>query len=213
MKPRYSAPLVTFIVLIVVYAATLAPGATLWDAGEFLAAIKTLGIPHPAGTPLYVLIAKCWTFVFAPVLGFARAVNLFSAVSTAAACAGVAYLFSRWTRDAAVGMCAGILSGAMTTVWSSATETEVYALAMLLGCAILLAADRCGRTGDSRWGLLAAYLCGLAVAWHLSTFVVVPSALLLALADRDGDFGIPPGRRRNDGRRAGRWPVRSAPGN
>ena len=208
MKARYSAPLLTFVVLLAVYSMTLAPGLTLWDSGEFLAAIETLGIPHPAGTPLYILVAKCWTFLFAPILGFARAVNLFSATATAAACAVVAALFAKWTGRAAVGICAGVISGAMSTVWMSATETEVYALAMLLGCVILWAADRCGRTGDPRWGMLAVYLSGLGLGLHLSMFVVVPPALLLALADRDGGFCIPPGRRRSDGRRISQSPLR-----
>jgi hypothetical protein len=208
LKARHSAAAVTFVVLTAVYVLTLAPGLTLWDSGEFLAAIKTLGIPHPAGTPLYILVAKCWSLAFAPLFGFARSVNLFSAVATAAACALVASLFARWTGEAAIGICAGILSGAMSTVWLSATETEVYALAMLVGCLILFAADRCGRVGDSRWGLLAAYLSGLALSLHLSTLVVIPAAALLAFSDHDGTFGIPPGRRRNDGRRTRQSPLR-----
>ena len=120
----------------------------------------------------------------------------------------MASLFAKWTNSAAIGICAGILSGAMSTVWLSATETEVYGLALLLGCVILFAADRCGRSGDSRWGCLAAYLAGLALALHLSTLVVVPAAALLALSDREGAFGIPSGRRRNDGRRSYQSPVR-----
>lgn len=208
MKTRYAAPLLTFVVLLAVYSFTLAPGVTLWDSGEFLAAIKTLGIPHPAGTPLYVLVANVWSHVFAPVFGFARSVNLFSAAATAAACAIVASLFAKWTNSAAIGICAGILSGAMSTVWLSATETEVYGPALLLGCLILLAADKCGRSGDSRWGFVAAYLAGLALALHLSTFVVVPAAVILALSDREGAFGIPSGRRRHDGRRPYESPIR-----
>lgn len=208
MRSRYAAPLLTFGSLLAVYCFTLAPGLTLWDSGEFLAAIRTLGIPHPAGTPLYILIAKCWSFLFAPIFGFARAVNLFSAAATAAACAIIASLFANWTGKAAIGICAGVLSGVMSTVWMSATETEVYALAMLLGCIIVWAADRCGRTGDSSWGLLAVYLAGLALSLHLSTFVVLPAAALLAFTDRDGTFGVPPGRRRNDGRRQHQSPAR-----
>ena len=44
--------------LLFVYLATLAPGITLWDAGEFASAVESLGIPHPPGTPLYVLVAR-----------------------------------------------------------------------------------------------------------------------------------------------------------
>ncbi|MDQ6717419.1 MAG: DUF2723 domain-containing protein [Gemmatimonadota bacterium] len=207
MTRKQSAPLLVFALLLAVYALTLASGVALWDSGEFLAAIKTLGIPHPAGTPFYVLVARLWSLLLAPVFGFARSVNLFSAAATAAACAIVAYLIARWSGKIVAGICAGILGGAMTTVWSSATETEVYALALLLGCVILFAADRCGRQGDLKWGMLAAYLCGLALSLHLSTFVVVPAALVLAFTDRDGTVGIPSGRRRPDGRRSHHRPI------
>ena len=188
MRPRYVAPLITFAALLVIYSLTLAPGVTLWDSGEFLAAVKTLGIPHPAGTPLFILIAKCWSLLFAPIFGFARAVNLLSAVATAAACALIASLFGRWTHDAAAGICAGLISGTMSTIWLSATETEVYALAFLLGCILLWAADRCGRTGESRWALLVVYLAGLAWSLHLATLVVLPAAALLLFSERDGSF-------------------------
>ncbi|MBA3646637.1 MAG: DUF2723 domain-containing protein, partial [Gemmatimonadaceae bacterium] len=175
---------------------------TLWDSGEFLAAIKTLGIPHPAGTPFYILVAECWSFLFAPVLGFARAINLFSAVATAGACALLASLVSRWMHSAAAGICAGVLAGVMSTVWMSATETEVYALAMLLGVVILYASDRCGTSDDSRWALLAAYLIGLACALHLSVLVALPAAAVLLFSERGGSFRIPRGRRFGDGRSA-----------
>lgn len=199
---KYAVPAAVFIVLLGVYAFTLAPGVTLWDSGEFLAAIKTLGIPHPAGTPFYILVAKSWTLIFAPVFGFARAVNLFSAVATAAACALIGHLVSKWTHSSAIGICAGILAGVMSTVWLSATETEVYALALLLGVVIVWAAEKCGSSGDSRWAMLTAYLIGLACALHLSALVVLPAAGVLSVTGRDGSFRLPRGRRRSDGRSA-----------
>ena len=112
---------------------TLAPGVTLWDSGEFLAAIHALGIPHPPGTPLYVLIGNVWSVLFADLFGFARAINLLSAVSTAAGCGVLASLFAKWSGDGLGATAAGIAAGLMSTLWMSATETEVYALAFLFG--------------------------------------------------------------------------------
>ena len=78
---------------------TLAPGVTLWDSGEFLAAIRSLGIPHPPGTPLYILLGKVWSMMFASVFGFARSINLLSAVATALGCGILTSLFAKWTDD------------------------------------------------------------------------------------------------------------------
>jgi hypothetical protein len=180
---------------------TLAPGVTPWDSGEFLAAIHTLGIPHPPGTPLYVLLGKVWSMAFAGVFGFARSINLLSAVCTALGCGILTSLLSKWTGDGFAASAAGIAAGLMSTVWLSATETEVYAVALFFGCLILWAADRAGERSDMRWALLAAYLSGLAWSLHLIALLVVPSAILLVFSTRDGYFAVPVGRRYADGRR------------
>ena len=189
------------MILLFVYMLTLAPGVTLWDSGEFLAAIHSLGIPHPPGTPLYVLIGKVWSILFAYVFGFARSINLLSAVCTALGCGILASLFAKWTGDGFAATAAGICAGLMSTVWLNATETEVYAVAFLFGCIILWAADRAGENSDARWALLAAYLSGLGWSLHLTALLVVPSAILLVFSTRDGYFAVPVGRRYADGRR------------
>src|ERR1700693_3122613 len=167
---------------------TLAPGVTLWDSGEFFAAIHSFGIPHPPGTPLYVLIGKVWSMLFAAVFGFARSINLLSAVCTALGCGILASLFAKWTDDGFAATAAGLTAGLMSTVWLSATETEVYAVALLFGCMILWAADRAGEESDARWALLAAYLAGLAWTLHLIALLVVPRRTLLLFGTRDGFF-------------------------
>ena len=70
------AAMAAFVALLAVYAATLAPSVTFWDAGEFIAAVHTLGIPHPPGTPLYVMAAHVFERLL-PFLSPAVAVNLF----------------------------------------------------------------------------------------------------------------------------------------
>jgi hypothetical protein len=189
------------VLLLFVYMLTLAPGVTLWDSGEFLAAIHSLGIPHPPGTPLYILIGKVWSMMLSSVFGFARSINLLSAVCTAFGCGILTNLFTKWTSDGFAATAAGLAAGLMSTVWLNATETEVYAVALLFGCMILWAADRAGENSDARWALLAAYLAGLAWSLHLMALLVVPSAILLVFSTGDGYFAVPVGRRYVDGRR------------
>jgi hypothetical protein len=166
--------------LLVAYVVTLAPGVTFWDAGEFLAAIKTLGVPHPPGTPLYILAANVWAKVFAPIFGFAYSVNLLSAVSTAVACGVFASLMARWTRDPLAAVAGGLLAGLMSSVWLNANETEVYAPSLLMSALLMYTAFRADETREARWLILLGYLFGLAWSLQLSALVVAPAALLLA---------------------------------
>jgi len=180
-RPAVAAGLTLFII----YLATLAPGVTLWDSGEFLAAIHSLGIPHPPGTPLYVLLANVWAMIWAPVVGFACSVNLFSAVCTAAGCALLADLFARWTGDRLAAYAAAVCAGAMSSVWLNANETEVYSVALLGACLLLWLGDRAGETGQRRWLLAGAYAAGLAFSLHLTALLSLPAALYLALHRRN----------------------------
>ena len=169
-----------------VYVATLAPGVTLWDAGEFLAAIHSLGIPHPPGTPLYVIIGSVWGREAGSLLGFARAINFLSALATIVGCAVLGTSVARWTTSRVAGIAAGIAAGAMLSVWRSATETEVYALSFALALIALAIGDRAGNTSRWRDAVLAMYVLALAVPLHLSALVVAPGVVLFAATDASG---------------------------
>ena len=174
-----------FSTLLAVYAATLAPDVTLWDAGEFNAAIASLGIPHPPGTPLYIFLAHTW----ARALGFlpqALAVNLLSAVATALACALLAGLVTRWTRSQLTGIASGLTAGTMLAVWQNATETEIYAVSLLLAVLMVVVGDRAGVTGSFRLRLLLAYLIGLAIPVQISALVAAPAGIFLASSNGAG---------------------------
>jgi hypothetical protein len=167
------------VVLLIVYIATLAPDVTFWDAGEFIAAAHALGIPHPPGTPLYVLLLNSWTKVLP--LSFAVATNLFSAATTAIAAGLMGRMVQRATGNVAAGFAATITLGGMSSIWLNATESEVYAVALLLGVLMIVAGERAGRTpAEERWLYLTAYLIALAVPLHLSALVAAPAAIALA---------------------------------
>ena len=181
------------MVLWGVYLATAAPDLTAWDASELVTAAHTLGIPHPPGTPLWVLIAH----VAASAFGAApppRAITLLSVAATALAGGLSAWLVTRWcarlwTGESAASVVAGIagalVAGTMYSVWQSATETEVYAVALLLGMAQLVVGELAGDEATDpaaarRWRGLLAYLALLAVPLHLSSLVTLPAAVALA---------------------------------
>jgi hypothetical protein len=159
---------------------------TFWDAGELIAASHALGIPHPPGTPLYVALAHVWASALGGAIGFARATNLLSATSTAVAGAATAWLVARalGRREGGwIGLLAALSAGTMFSAWSNATETEVYAIALLHAVAMLVTAALAGEGTDrqhERWTLLTAYLMGLTPAVHLSALVVAPAAIVLA---------------------------------
>ena len=174
------------MILFAAYVATLAPGLTLWDAGEFIAAVHTFGIPHQPGTPLYITLARAWSLAL-PFAGTALATNLFSAACTAAAGGALAVLLARVTRSRAMALAGALCAGGMFTVWSSATETEVYASVLLLVMLMLLAAERAGRTGQARWRIATAYALALAVPLHLSALVAAPAAVVLVTERENGE--------------------------
>ena len=187
----------TAAVLLGVYVATMAPGVTFWDAGEFITAAHTFGIPHPPGTPLFVAMGRVWTVALGGMLGVARASNLLSAVSTALAGALSAQMIARDgapRHDVAWGALAGALcAGLMSSVWANATETEVYAVALLHVAAMLVCAQRASRLGegrDGRWLLVTAYCIALAPAVHLSALVGAPAAIVMASRRGNGRWCV-----------------------
>jgi hypothetical protein len=190
MPDERRAAAAAFAALLVAYLLSLAPDVTLWDAGEFNAAIASLGIPHPPGTPLYVLLARVWSRALG-VLPQAVTVNLLSAVATAAGCAMLARLLARWTGSLAGAVAGGIAAGSMLAVWQNATETEVYALAFLLGLLMVLLGDRAGRSGAARDRALLVYVMALAVPLQISALVAAPAALLLAASPTRRQGGGP----------------------
>jgi hypothetical protein len=125
------------------------------------------------------------------VLGFARSINLLSALATATSCAVLASCVARWTASRSGGIAAGVAAGAMLSVWRSANETEVYALSLLLAVTTLAIADRAGVSRRWRDAALAIYVLALAIPLHLSALVIAPAVVLFAATTTDGSVAWP----------------------
>ncbi|MDQ2766183.1 MAG: DUF2723 domain-containing protein [Gemmatimonadota bacterium] len=162
----------------------------MWDAGEFIAAVHTFGIPHQPGTPLYVMLARAWSLAM-PFAGTALATNLFSAACTAAAGGVLALVLWRVTRSWPKALGGALCAGGMFTVWSSATETEVYASVLLLVMLGLLTALAASEASAMKWRVATAYAFALAVPLHIGALVAAPAALMLVAHREDGSLDLP----------------------
>lgn len=139
-------------------------------------------------------LGRVWTLALAPLVDTARAMNLLSALSTAVAGGLTASLVARETRGTARAawgaLAGGLCAGLMATAWSTATETEVYAVALLHAVLTLWCAARAGdgAASEERWLMCSAYLIALAPAVHLSALVAAPAAIALAARRRSGEW-------------------------
>ena len=183
VTPSLLAGVLTTMLLLALYGATAAPDLTFWDSSEFIAAAHTLGIPHPPGTPLWTLLANLSARLFSntgPVLS----VTMLSVVTSALVGGIGAAMSARWI-GARGAIIAATSAGAMMSVWSNATETEVYGAALLLSACMLAAGERAGRMETPhaqrlRWRALLAFLAALSVPLHLSALVALPAAVVFA---------------------------------
>jgi len=180
----YSLFTIVFLIVLALYAATLAPGVVGGDAGEHQFAVPLLGIPHTTGYPLYVLSGKLWTLLL-PLGSPAWRMNLYSAVAGALA-AGVTALVvlrlpigkNRW----AGGFIAGLTLALGLTLWQWSIIAGVRSLNVLFFGLLTLEAliwqqqRQQGHTAAAektlRW---LALTVGLSLAHHRTTLFYLPS--------------------------------------
>ncbi|MDD5251737.1 MAG: DUF2723 domain-containing protein [Patescibacteria group bacterium] len=168
------AAVAAFAVSLAVYVPMLPTAVTFEDSAEFVTATATLGILHPSGYPLYILLAKPFTWL--PFATVPWRVALFSAVCAAAAIGLGVSVALRWARQlkltvdwpmrlTAVG---ALLVLAFSDIWwSQAIYAKNYALHALLFVGIAYCFVRSLDERRNRWGYLIGLLSGLAAANHL----------------------------------------------
>ncbi len=169
-----------FVVLFLIYHATLIRTVIDQDSGELVAAAHVLGIAHPTGYPLWVLLGR--VFDFLPVGGTsAYRVALLSAVASAAAGGVVAALAMRLARDIVAGALAGLAFGLWFPVWSQAVRAEVYGLTALLAALALVAVIRWDADRSPRALAWLALAVGFVSMHHRTAMLAVAPALVVAI--------------------------------
>ncbi|MGE5693463.1 MAG: DUF2723 domain-containing protein [Candidatus Zixiibacteriota bacterium] len=135
-------PIFLFFFFFLVYLVSTAPSVFWWDSGELVANVKTLGVPHRPGFPLYVLLAKLFSYL--PIGGFVYQQNLFSGF-----CGAMALVFFHLSLVMFLGRQNDLLGGSAArrnlvaffttltvgftfTFWIQAVRAEVYTLGAFL---------------------------------------------------------------------------------
>lgn len=178
--------LFTFLVSLIIYSLTLAPTASFWDAGEFIAVAHGLQVNHPPGAPFYSLVGRLFS-MFMPSSYVALSINFISALCSALTIMFLYLIIVRLVREwkgspsemlsmDKIGMYGGALVGALTfavsdTFWFSAVEAEVYAMSMFFTAIVVWLALKWSENHDQpyneRWLVLIAYMFGIAIGVHL----------------------------------------------
>jgi len=188
-----------FLLSFAVYAKTLCPTVFWWDSGELIANAAVLGIPHRPGFPIYVLLARLFSFL--PFSSFALRVNLLSAF---AASLSLAILCKAFLRSIDVFLpeirgCRGsvlvsslsfvLVSGFTYSFWIQAVRAEVYSLNALFFSLLLLLSVLHLKDRQVRYHFLFFFLLGLGLAnHHLSLLSAAPAFLILLLSSGSRSF-------------------------
>jgi predicted outer membrane lipoprotein len=194
-----------FAYALVLYLLTVAPTASFWDAGEFIAIAHGLQVSHPPGAPFYMLVGRLFS-MFVPTDLIALSVNLVSVFSSAFTILLTYWIIVRLLREFSqdtrtgnsdpvsatflqrFGGVVGACTFAVTdSFWFNAVEAEVYAMSMLFTALVVwlimkwsdLAREELANTND-RLGLGANRILVL-VAYLFGLAIGVHLLSLLAL--------------------------------
>ncbi|TAI47062.1 DUF2723 domain-containing protein [Flagellimonas allohymeniacidonis] len=191
---------VSFTIAFIVYALTVEPTGSFWDAGEYITTSAKLQVGHPPGAPLLQMIGAFFSlFAFGDSSKIALMVNSVSIVSSA-----FAVLFTFWTitnltqkliskkkaitNSKAIAIFGSGLVGALAftfsdSFWFNAVETEVYAMASLIMALLLWMGlkwtDNLDDVRGNRWLLLICFIIGLTFGIQFMGFLAIPTIGLL----------------------------------
>ncbi len=190
------AGLTILFISTLVYYLTVEPTASFWDSGEFIATAYTLGIPHPPGAPLFLLVAKLFSFLSLgnpeKIAFWTNMVSvLFSSLTIFLLYHSLVLIGRKFYEEASIqsfGVKLAIISSAgmasliyafSDSFWFSATETEVYAMSSFFTALVVWLMLKWDIMKDSIQSdkilILLAYLMGLSFGVHLLNLLAIPT--------------------------------------
>lgn len=192
-----------FLVAFVGYFCTLAPTITLEYSGQLIVAADHLGVARPPGYPIWHLLAKAFTTVFASVEyrghpNPAWAVNFMSAVFGALTCGAVALLVSSESRHmlgglssadttyatlpcAASAFAASLLFGFSPTLWSQSVIAETHTVTNFYFVLFLAALLSWTKQRQERRAYIIALMFGFGLSISHLLVLLAPVMLLAAI--------------------------------
>lgn len=171
---------------LALYLRTLPPSVLYGDSAELQTLAYTPGMTHPTGFPVYVLVARAFTFLL-PIGDPAWRVNLISALCAAGA-VGVLHLVGRRLDVPPAAAAAGPLALAVSALyWWQAVIAELYAPGALLTALVLLLLLTWRRDRRPRLLLAAGLVGGLSLGVHIAVALLAP-ATVVYLALRRATF-------------------------
>lgn len=136
--------LFVFVWATILYLLTVAPTASFWDSGEFIAIANRLQVSHPPGAPFYMLVGRLFS-MFIPAAYVSLSVNLVSVFASSFTILLTHLIIVRIAREwqtsdtpsvlERITVLAGGVIGSLTfaatdSFWFNAVEAEVYAFSM-----------------------------------------------------------------------------------
>lgn len=188
-----------FVIASMVYLMTMESSASWWDCGEFIAATYKLQVVHPPGAPIFLMMGRLFALFAGSPEQVPLMTNAFSALSTSFAVLFCFWIITRLARKMIAGdaepdtaqtaliMGSGIIGALVCTfmdsIWFSAVESEVYALATFFFALIFWAMIKWEEhantpTGD-RWIIFIFLMLGLSMGVHLLSLLAIPAIGLI----------------------------------
>lgn len=173
------AGLISFLVPLAIYVASMPPDVSYWDTAELQTVPYIFGIAHPTGFPTFVFAGWFFSHVI-PFGTVAWRIGLVSAVAMAAAAYFVYAVVVELGESRLVGTFAALLFALGEVAWTHGTRADAHVLELAFGALAVWSLLRWRRTGKGSALYWAALAYGLALATHgVASLMAGGLALLL----------------------------------